>query len=225
MRQYLVRHGESVSNREGRVQGQSDVELSAAGRAQAAAVGGWSRGLAASAPVGEIWSSPLKRALETAEAIAAAVGLPVRIDERLSELHAGIFQGHLWADLELRFPEEVSRWRGGDPHYAIPGGESRAALAARGQEAIRSLASRDTASMIVVAHGGLLTAALGGLVGRDHPLLAAAAERPFTRLPALDNCSLTILDWPGPRLVTFNETSHLPPVTADPSPRPPPDGR
>jgi len=220
MRQYLVRHGESVSNREGRVQGQADVELSAFGRVQAAAIGDRVRSLAGATPIGEIWSSPLQRALETAEAIATAVGLPVRVEERLRELHAGIFQGHLWADLEEQFPEEVARWRSGDPHYVIPGGESRAQLAARGHDVLHALAGRDTECMIVVAHGGILTAALGSMVGRDHPLLASAAERPFTRLPVLDNGSLTLLDWPGPRLVSFNETAHLPQVTACPSPPP-----
>ena len=209
MRQYLVRHGESVSNREGRVQGQADVELSAFGRVQAAAIGDSIRSLSVAAPIGEIWSSPLRRALETAEAIAAAVGLPVRIEERLRELHAGIFQGHLWADLEIRFPEEVARWRSGDVHYAIPGGESRARLAARGREALERLATRPASGMIVVAHGGVLTAALGSLLGGGHPLLAAAAERPFTRLPALANCSVTTLEWPGPTLLAFNETAHL----------------
>jgi probable phosphoglycerate mutase len=212
--QYLIRHGESVSNMEGRVQGQEDIELSALGHAQARQVADWARRLAASCPAGtapirEIWSSPLRRARETAEAIAAAIGLPVSVDEQLCELHAGIFQGHLWADLEQAFPEEVAHWRSGDPHYVIPGGESRAQLAARGRAALEALAARGTPGMIVVAHGGVLTAALGSMLGREHPLLAAAAERPFTKLPALANCSVTELEWPGPRLVAFNETGHL----------------
>jgi hypothetical protein len=59
------------------------------------------------------------------------------------------------------------------------------------------------------ARGGILTAALGGLFGRRHPLLAAAAERPFTKLPALDNCSVSVLEWPGPELRAFNDTAHL----------------
>jgi broad specificity phosphatase PhoE len=75
--------------------------------------------------------------------------------------------------------------------------------------AIEMLAGRATPGMIVVAHGGVLTAALGSMLGREHPLLAAAAERPFTKLPALANCSVTQLEWPGPRLVAFNETGHL----------------
>lgn len=214
MLQYLVRHGESVSNLEGRVQGQEDVELSDLGRAQARQVASWIRRLSESTTatpvtIDEVWSSPLRRAHETAAEIATALGLPVMVDEGLCELHAGIFQGHLWADLERTFPDEVAQWRSGDVHYRIPGGESRAQLAARGRAALEMLAARDTPGMIVVAHGGVLTAALGSMLGREHPLLAAAAERPFTKLPALANCSVTHLEWPGPRLVSFNETGHL----------------
>lgn len=214
MLQILVRHGESVSNLEGRVQGQEDVALSVRGQAQADAVAAWSRGEFGgdSPPIDEVWSSPLVRARDTAARIAAALNLPLKIDERLQELHAGIFQGHLWADLEERFPEAVARWRSGDIDYAIPGGESRAQLAARGHAVLEALAGRDVGRMIVVAHGGILTAALGSLVGRRHPLLAAAAERPFTKLPALANCSVTRVEWPGPMLVSFNETGHLPAV-------------
>ena len=214
MRQFLVRHGESVSNHEGRVQGQADIELSPLGHAQARQVAAWCRQFcesteAGAIPIGEIWSSPLRRARETAAVIAAAVSRPVMVEERLAELHAGIFQGHLWADLESVFPDEVTRWRSGDVDYVIPGGESRAQLATRGRAALESLASRETPAMIVVAHGGVLTAALGNMLGREHPLLLAAAERPFTKLPALANCSVTELAWPGPRLVQFNETKHL----------------
>lgn len=211
MLQYLIRHGESVSNAAGRVQGQEDVALSDVGLRQAEAVAAWSRGLARPVGLGvdEIWSSPLERARATAERIAASLGLPVRIDDDLRELHAGIFQGHLWADLEARFPHEVARWRSGDADYAIPGGESRADLAARGRATLERLAARPVRTMIVVAHGGILTAALGSLVGRSHPLLAAAAERPFTKLPALANCSVTSVRWPGPRLEAFNDTTHL----------------
>lgn len=207
MLQYLVRHGQSVSNAEGRVQGRADVPLSSLGERQAATLARWSRHVAAAAE--EIWSSPLRRARATAAPIAAALGLELRVCAELAELDAGIFQGHLWADLEGRFPGEVARWRSGDADYAIPGGESRAALAARGRAALELLASRDVRGMIVVAHGGLLTAALGGLLGRRHPLLATAAQRPFTHLPALDNASVSVLAWPGPDLLSFNDTAHL----------------
>lgn len=209
MQQILIRHGESLSNREGRVQGQADVDLSEVGRTQAEAVAAWCRRQPEIAAADELWSSPLRRARETAAAIAVAIGKPVQIAEDLRELHAGIFQGHFWDDLAVRFPTEVARWQSGDPDYQIPDGESRRQLAQRGKQALEALAGRSARRMIVVAHGGILTAALGLLVGRDHPLLAEASERPFTRLPALANCSVSELAWPGPELVRFNETGHL----------------
>ncbi len=209
MIQFLVRHGQSLSNVEERVQGQEDVGLSPLGHAQAARVAAWAAAVAPRVGISEIWSSPLSRARDTAAAVAAVLGLPVRIDDDLREIHAGVFQGHLWSELETRFPEEVTRWRGGDVDYRIPGGESRADLAVRGRAALERLAGRDADAMIVVAHGGMLTAALGGLVGRTHPLLAAAATRPFTRFPALDNASVSELVWPGPELRRFNDTDHL----------------
>jgi len=209
--QYLIRHGQSISNSEGRVQGRADVPLSPLGRRQAEALAVWARGCPG---IAEVWSSPLVRARATAAPIAAVLGLEVRICDELAELHAGVFQGHFWDDLERMFPEAVARWRAGDPDYAIPGGESRAALAARGRAAIEALAARDVGGMIVVAHGGVLTAALGLLIGPRHPLLAAAAERPFTRLPALDNASVSLVQWPGPELLAFNDTAHLAEVVA-----------
>ena len=208
MLQILIRHGESLSNREGRVQGQADISLTDVGRQQATAVAAWCR----SQPFPdrcELWSSPLCRAQETAEIIGKSTGLPVNLKDDLVELNAGIFQGHLWDDLADRFPEDVAQWRSGDIDFQIPGGESRRQLAERGRHVLQSLSSRSVNSMIVVAHGGVLTAALGLLVGRDHSLLAEVAERPFTRLPALGNCSVSQLKWPGPALLSFNETDHL----------------
>ena len=209
MLQILIRHGESLSNREGRVQGQADVELSYTGRQQAAAVAAWCKSQSFRNQSCELWSSPLCRAQETAEVIGTAIGLPVQLEDKLVELNAGVFQGHLWDDLADRFPEDVARWRSGDVNFQIPGGESRRQLAERGRHALEFLSVRPVHSMIIVAHGGVLTAALGLLVGREHSLLAEVAERPFTRLPALGNCSVSQLKWPGPELLSFNETDHL----------------
>ena len=199
MLQILIRHGESLSNREGRVQGQADVKLSDTGRQQAAAVASWCQSQSFQNQSCELWSSPLCRARETAEEIGKVTGLAVQVADELVELNAGVFQGHLWDDLAERFPEDVARWRSGDVDFQIPGGESRRQLAERGRHVLQSLSSRSVNSMIVVAHGGVLTAALGLLVGRDHSLLAEVAERPFTRLPALGNCSCLLYTSPSPR--------------------------
>lgn len=209
MLQILIRHGESLSNREGRVQGQADVKLSDTGRQQATAVASWCKSQSFHKKSCELWSSPLCRARETADVIGAAIGLSAQIEDKLVELNAGVFQGHLWDDLADRFPEDVAQWRSGDVNFQIPGGESRRQLAERGRHALQSLSCRPVDSMVIVAHGGVLTAALGLLVGREHPLLANVVERPFTRLPALGNCSVSQLKWPGPELLSFNQMDHL----------------
>ena len=209
MLQILIRHGESLSNREGRVQGQADVKLSDTGRQQATAVASWCKSQSFQKKSCELWSSPLCRARETADVIGAAIGLSAQIEDKLVELNAGVFQGHLWDDLADRFPEDVAQWRSGDVNFQIPGGESRRQLAERGRHALQSLSCRPVDSMVIVAHGGVLTAALGLLVGREHPLLANVVERPFTRLPALGNCSVSQLKWPGPELLSFNQMDHL----------------
>jgi len=209
MLQILIRHGESLSNREGRVQGQADVKLSDTGRQQATAVASWCKSQSFHKKSCELWSSPLCRARETADVIGTAIGLSAQIEDKLVELNAGVFQGHLWDDLADRFPEDVAQWRSGDVDFQIPGGESRRQLAERGRHALQSLSCRPVDSMVIVAHGGVLTAALGLLVGREHPLLANVVERPFTRLPALGNCSVSQLKWPGPELLSFNQMDHL----------------
>lgn len=209
MLQILIRHGESLSNREGRVQGQADVKLSDTGRQQATAVASWCKSQSFHKKSCELWSSPLCRARETADVIGTAIGLSAQIEDKLVELNAGVFQGHLWDDLADRFPEDVAQWRSGDVDFQIPGGESRRQLAERGRHALQSLSCRPVDSMVIVAHGGVLTAALGLLVGREHPLLANVVERPFTRLPALGNCSISQLKWPGPELLSFNQMDHL----------------
>ena len=209
MLQILIRHGESLSNREGRVQGQADVKLSDTGRQQATAVASWCKSQSFHKKSCELWSSPLCRARETADVIGTAIGLSAQIEDKLVELNAGVFQGHLWDDLADRFPEDVAQWRSGDVDFQIPGGESRRQLAERGSHALQSLSCRAVDSMVIVAHGGVLTAALGLLVGREHPLLANVVERPFTRLPALGNCSVSQLKWPGPELLSFNQMDHL----------------
>ena len=209
MLQILIRHGESLSNREGRVQGQADVKLSDTGRQQATAVASWCKSQSLHKKSCELWSSPLCRARETADVIGTAIGLSAQIEDKLVELNAGVFQGHLWDDLADRFPEDVAQWRSGDVDFQIPGGESRRQLAERGRHALQSLSCRPVDSMVIVAHGGVLTAALGLLVGREHPLLANVVERPFTRLPALGNCSVSQLKWPGPELLSFNQMDHL----------------
>jgi broad specificity phosphatase PhoE len=119
----FVRHGQTELNRGGRLQGRIDAPLSAIGADQAATLG---RGLA-SAPVARVLSSPLRRACDTAAAIAAEHGLDVELDERLIELDYGRWDGLALADVS---PADWAAWRS-DPEFAPPGGERLSDVTAR----------------------------------------------------------------------------------------------
>jgi 2,3-bisphosphoglycerate-dependent phosphoglycerate mutase len=197
MLMFCIRHGESTYNAQGRVQGHLNIPLSALGRRQAAALAEVCSDWGAEA----IYCSPLLRARETAEPIAAALGLAVREESRLIEIKVGIFQGHSRSDLDRICPEEYARWRSGDPDYEVPGGESRRALMQRGREVLESIAQADYGRVIVVSHGAILAAAFKAIL--DIP----AQRHPFM----LENASISRLELDDSivRLHTLNEIGHL----------------
>lgn len=192
----LVRHGQTDANRAGRLLGRADPPLNARGREQADA-------LAAAFKAGPapevVVTSPLLRTQETAAAIGAATGVPVRTDARLIEVDYGEWDERLLSDI----PADVAaRWRS-DPSFAAPGGESLVELRAR----------------IVPCAEGLLDLARDGLViavSHVSPIKAIICwaleldDRYAWRL-RLDVASISRLaaGLAGPVLVTFNETGHL----------------
>jgi broad specificity phosphatase PhoE len=194
---YLVRHGESTYNVEGRLQGQSDAPvLSPLGRKHAEAVAAALGALAIEA----IYSSPLRRAMQTAERVGEVVNLPVVADDRLKEIDIGIFEGSLASDIADRFPNEAASWRSQDPDYRIPGGESRRDLMRRAESALRDLRDAAHERVVVIAHGGVLAAALKALLG------VPAQRNPFM----LYNGSISQLEWSNQvKLLTLNQTDHL----------------
>ena len=195
---YLVRHGETTFNAEGRIQGQADAPLSELGRRQSQAVAE----VLAALPVEAVYSSPLSRALLTARRIAETHGLIVQTDPRLMELNAGAFQGRLRSELANIYPAELAQWLGGDEDFVIPGGESRRQLTIRGCEVLRGIAAAGHREAVVVTHGGLLSVALRSLLGLRDPL------PPFS----LRNGSITrvAIDERGQfSLVALNEVEHL----------------
>jgi probable phosphoglycerate mutase len=194
---YLVRHGQSLSNVERRIQGQADVELSPLGLRQGAALA-----LAlTNREIDAVYASPLRRALDTAKPLAAALGLTICTDDRLKEIDAGIFQGLLWEEINRRFPDEALHWRQQDPDFVIPGGESRRVVAQRGAAALQAVRDAGHQRAVVVAHGGVLTGALKML------LHVPAELNPF----GLYNASISKMAWDQNvvKLLTLNETAHL----------------
>ena len=135
---YLIRHGETPWNVEGRYQGQLDPPLNERGRQQAQET---ARRLA---PLGfeAIYSSDLKRAFQTAEALARETGLPIQIDPRLREINQGQWQGVLIDDICARWPQELHSWRHEPWQHQPPGGERLEQVQARLFAAIDEIVAR-----------------------------------------------------------------------------------
>jgi broad specificity phosphatase PhoE len=167
---HLVRHGRSVWNAAGRIQGQIDIELDEIGLQQAQRMAGRLEG----EPIAAIYSSPLLRARSTAEVIAVRFNLPVTPDTRLMEYDFGVISGMTWDEVTENHPELANRWLE-DP-WAVPvaGSEGRVNFAARVMSAMQDICAQHPAEHVaVVAHGGTfgvyLTAMLGLDLNRRHP--------------------------------------------------------
>lgn len=156
---YLIRHARSAWNAAGRMQGQADPPLDELGREQARALAAHLQPETFHA----IYSSPLARARETAELIAAPHGLPIRFDDRLMERHLGEWTGLTGDEVNGRYPERADgNWRVVGP----PGGENQTALIARAAAVFADiLAAHPQDTVAVVSHGGLLTVGVGHLLG------------------------------------------------------------
>jgi probable phosphoglycerate mutase len=192
----LLRHGETALNA-ARVLQPADTPLSERGRAQAQAA---ARHLATRRPAA-IVSSDLPRALQTAEALAAATGLPIAHEPLLQERHFGELRGRPYDSLDF------------DPltmEEAPPGGESAAAFGARVARAFaRIVALRGGlgGDLVVVTHGLVI-----GVMLARHVRLGPGMTMP----ERLGNASLTVLAPEPPHLLSLlDATSHLEPAAAD----------
>jgi glucosyl-3-phosphoglycerate phosphatase len=157
----LWRHGQTEWNADGRVQGQLDVGLSAAGREQARTM---AARLAEYRP-DLIVASDLHRAADTAAALAQVTGLDVALDPRLRERHFGPWQGLTHPEMAARWPEEYARWRSGQPVHGV-GLESVEDVAKRVSAALQDVAGRVPDGTAVVAmHGAAARYGCAALLG------------------------------------------------------------
>jgi probable phosphoglycerate mutase len=189
----FARHGQTAMNRDGRLQGRLDVELSELGLRQAAALG---RALATK-PVTRVVSSPLRRARDTAAAIASAHNLTVDVDERLVELDYGDWDGRALQEIGA---EHWATWRT-DPGFAPPNGERLADVTARVAAFLADAA--DDSHTVAVSHVSPIKAAV---------CCALGVEEQATWRMQLDVAAITRV---GVRpdgsafLLSYNETAHL----------------
>lgn len=146
----LVRHGQTDWNLEGRYQGQSDVPLNQNGHEQAKSLIETLRGRNFSA----IYTSDLSRARDTAEPIAKALNLPLRVEPRLREINQGEWEGVLVEDIKARYAELWSQRTIDPASVRPPGGETVSEVAERVFAAFNDIARQfPTGDVLVVSHG------------------------------------------------------------------------
>jgi broad specificity phosphatase PhoE len=197
-RRLLVwRHGQTHHNASGIWQGQLDTELSDLGRAQARAA---AAALASYEPA-IIVSSDLSRAADTARELASLVGLEVRTDERLREIHAGEWQGMTAGDVAEQFPEEQAALAAGEDLPRGVHGETLSQLGVRVRAAVDDL-------LLELAPGQNAVVATHGVAGRAvvASLVGLSQHEAWTSIAGLHNCHWAELreDKKGWRIVAWN---------------------
>ena len=200
MRIVLVRHGESLWNVENRYQGQSQVALSPRGMEQACAV---ARAVVPMEPVA-LYTSPLRRALDTAVAIGQTTGFVPQKADGLMELNLGELEGLPFAEFPGRYPELREQWFRDASTVLMPGGESLAQLQERAWVSVQEIVEAYPGDPVVVAvsHGFAIRTVLCRLLG---------VPLSHFRLFHMDYASVTVLEFQDAqgRVVTVNNCSHL----------------
>jgi probable phosphoglycerate mutase len=192
----LWRHGETDYNANRRMQGHLDSALTAVGWRQArfavAALARFDPAL--------VVASDLRRARDTASVFTEASGVDMRIDKRLRETNLGQWQGKTAEEVDALWPGARTTWQH-DSTWAPPDGETRVEVAQRAGELVAELDEEIDETALLCAHGGLITALVGGLL--DLPVTA------WPQLGGIGNCHWTVLsrreDGDGRwRLISYN---------------------
>ncbi len=161
---YVIRHGQTQWNQEGRYQGQQDAPLTNLGRRQAQAV---ARRLKSTA-FDRIYASPLGRAWTTAGFLTEETGIPAIPDDRLMEVRYGYCEGLTWDEIEAKFPGQME-WREADKWTRrLPGAECYADMHERAksfaEEHLDGALNRDGPTVATVGHAGINSTMIGMLL-------------------------------------------------------------
>ena len=190
---YLLRHGQTAANRSGLLQGHVDFDLTELGKLQAKAAADALR----DRDVQHLVSSPLRRAVQTAEIVSASLGLAVELESRLIEMDYG-----LWDERPLTDISETvwAQWRI-DPDFAPPGGESLRSVSHR-TVAFATETAASERSTIAVSHVSPIKAAVAWSLGCDEAV---------TWRMHLNVASISAVGMRGssPYLASFNQTPLL----------------
>jgi phosphoserine phosphatase len=196
----LVRHGQTEWNRVERFRGRADVPLNQTGLDQAAATG---RRIAAEWRPVAFYSSPLSRAIHTAEAAARHFDQPVIVYEGLADIDYGQWQGLTTEEARQEWPEAVTAWYEAPHNARIPGGEGLEQLRKRAMAAVAELVGKHPGETIVlVGHTVINRIILLGVLGLGNDRFWHIRQ---------DTCAINVFEAEDGEyvLVSLNDTCHL----------------
>ncbi len=195
---YIVRHGETNWNKEGRTQGRSDSQLTAQGLCQA-------RGLARALEkegIEAIYSSTLKRAASTAMVIGQALNIPIYNSDELVEIGFGQWEGLTLQEIQAQFPNQLKGWHQAPHRASIPGGEGISMAQKRIKLYIDYLIKNcNLERVLIVSHGTIIKLYLMALLEMN--------LSQFYKLKQ-NNCAINVIEFKrrGPVLIKYNDTAY-----------------
>lgn len=200
---YIVRHCEAEGNTLGVLQGRTDCDISGNSKTQLDLVSLRLRNV----PFSAIYSSPLRRAYKTAQAINQYHSLPIRTDDRLVEIDMGRWERKSWAAIEDEDPERFDIWKNDPGRFAAPGGESIQQVTDRMWDAVTDIVRKNSGKTVcITSHGCAIRS-----------FLCRALGKPISEMGSVgwsDNTGVSEIvfdDEMRPNVVKYNDASHLPP--------------
>ncbi len=198
---YLVRHAEAEGNVLEFFQGHIDTDVSEKGKRQLECLAERFKTI----PVEEIYTSPLRRARTTAEAVNRYHKLPLTVAPDIIEINGGKWEGVKWSELPLKFPDEYKLWTDSINKFAAPEGESTKQVYDRMICAMRRIAKENQGKTIaVISHGMAIKAYLNYASGREWENYADPGWA--------DNTAVSLIEYDDafiPHIIFKNDSTHL----------------
>lgn len=201
MKIYLIRHGQTDWNIQGRIQGSHDIPLNEAGQRQAEQV---AKGMD-SRRVSRVFSSTLTRAVETAEKIGSRQKAEIYSMPQLIEVEFGKWEGMTWEEIMEAYPKEYRLWALNPDEVAPPGGETQDQVISRCAQAIKEILriTGGREDVAIVSHGATIAYLISYMMRNDPDIESIIVE----------NASITTINY-SPltedfMLLEMNDTSHI----------------
>ena len=200
---FLIRHGQTESNIQGRYQGSLDTILTETGKEQAKLA----KKYLSQVNFSSIYSSPMKRALESANIFAEGTGIEIKIREGLKELNFGKWEGLQFEEINRIYRKDYQDWLS-DPYKHPPtGGESFGALILRAEADITKMLeeNEDGSNIAVITHGGVILALIVNWLKIPSQCWRSLIQRQGA-------INVVVIDGGFPYISSINYTGHLKPV-------------